>query len=279
MALILLFLSLYLIVLIKTLLIMDVKSLYHYTSFDSFVKIWISKELLFNSVGLMNDICETNHRFSMDILTQPSDLLMKSFKKTIKSINSFKQISLTRDYSEKIKGSMSPYMWGHYGNKAKGICIELDYSKLIFRNSMIKDSVEYVEDLDTTIKLPFINNAKEIKEHIVKIQKNIFFKKLKEWEPENEFRIISDKDRSLNIDGAIKSVLITKPDSLECRLLEKLLDGKIPIMIFGLDPKDRKYKPYIYSLEEYKDRIQDYKKVEKRQKEANKKANIRRLNK
>ncbi len=34
------------------------------------------------------------------------------------------------DFDTSIKGYASPLIWGVYGDKNKGVCIELDYEKL-----------------------------------------------------------------------------------------------------------------------------------------------------
>lgn len=67
--------------------------LYHYTSFESFVKIWLSKTLKFSSVKNVNDVLESFRR--TQAATFPQMPLMQAF---IDIRPQFKQISLTMDY-------------------------------------------------------------------------------------------------------------------------------------------------------------------------------------
>lgn len=53
----------------------------------------------------------------------------------------YKQLSFTMDFDAKLKGCMSPMMWGYYGGKCSGICIEFDFDKLKFPKDAIKGPV------------------------------------------------------------------------------------------------------------------------------------------
>ena len=78
------------------------KRLYHYTSFDSFVKIWLSKSLRFSPVSNVNDIQEKVIEAS---ISNPEQFeLAKNF---IAIRKSFKQVSFTMDYDSYFKGCMS----------------------------------------------------------------------------------------------------------------------------------------------------------------------------
>lgn len=44
----------------------------------------------------------------------------------------YKQISLTMDYDSYLWGCMSTQMWAYYADKSQGVCIGLDYDKLVF---------------------------------------------------------------------------------------------------------------------------------------------------
>ena len=95
------------------------QKLYHYTSFDTFIRIWLSKQLKFGEIDNVNDIIEVNHGWStnnfdsIQIATRYHELR-----------SAYKQISFTMDYDSFYKGCMSPMMWGIYGNKGRGVCIE-----------------------------------------------------------------------------------------------------------------------------------------------------------
>lgn len=144
--------------------------------------------------------------------------------------NEYKQISLTLDENSAIKGWMSPLMWGVYGDKRKGVCIELDYSKLEFKDTMLKDIVTYEDNFNSIIELDFqIATIEEIHSFITKHSKRIFFTKQDDWSKEREYRIVSREDEYLDISKAITAVYLTSYDTTECVLTEKLVKGQVPV--------------------------------------------------
>ena len=120
------------------------KRLYHYTSFNSFVKIWLTKTLKFGDITDMNDIFESN--FSSQCHSIKEMEYMNLYHEEKKH---YKQISLTMDYDSFIQGCMSPMMWGQYADKGNGVCIEFDYTKLKqhIKPTMLHDAVDYVDPL------------------------------------------------------------------------------------------------------------------------------------
>lgn len=252
----------------------EIKSLYHYTSFDTFIKIWLGKVLKFGDITLMNDICESRKQISTPLVYG----YMERFNLTVELIKPFKQISFTKDYNEFTKGSMSPYMWGHYGCKNSGVCIQFNMEKLMrcTRDYMFRESVKYVDILEIPFTIPHtVNGDTEIKEYLVKHREKLFFTKQNDWKAENEFRIISDKDDWLNIEDSIEAVYTTEPKSLETEYLSKLLPDSIPVMIFGFTSYKGLYRPMTYSLEDF----HDYEKANNKQLKANEEAKERRKKK
>jgi hypothetical protein len=136
----------------------------------------------------------------------------------------YKQISLTMDYDSYTQGCMSQMMWGQYGDKGKGVCIEFDYTKLMkhVKKYMLHDAIFY------TPKLP---EPPTITEEVASDwdtffklgQKELFFTKHDSWSKENEYRIVSKKDKYLEINGAITAIYITNAKGVECKCIEKLL--------------------------------------------------------
>lgn len=193
--------------------------LYHYTSFDTFLRIWASKQLKFGSVKNVNDIEEGRTNFNR---ITPAQIPLCLAYKDIRS--SYKQISLNMDYDNHIKGCMSPIMWAHYGDKRKGVCIEFDRDRLHIPSHCFAEKVTYKEHIKKySIFPPDIETISDIKRYIIENKNDIFFTKLKCWEAENEFRIISDQDKFLNIDGAITTVYLTSCESDECKMTENLV--------------------------------------------------------
>lgn len=151
------------------------KRLYHYTSFNSFVKIWLTKTLKFGNIMDMNDIFESN--FSSQCHSIKDMEYMNLYHEEKKH---YKQISLTMDYDSFIQGCMSPMMWGQYADKAKGVCIEFDYNKLMqhIEPKMLHNVVSYVSILPEP---PKITQAEvmDFDSFFMKNQKDIFFTKHK----------------------------------------------------------------------------------------------------
>lgn len=203
------------------------KKLYHYTSFESFVKIWLSERILFSNFQYVNDLFESNKIFS-NVLGHKEGLLLKIRKR----LNSYKQISFTMDYDSYRRGAMSTLMWGHYGQKGAGVCIEIDYNKLQLSKEILSGEVHYKDSLPYANAIPNDLDELEIDDYFINNSKEIFFQKLIDWEGENEFRMISYKSDFLNIKDAITAIYITDIKSVTYSLLKKLLDkSDIPIKL------------------------------------------------
>ena len=204
------------------------KKLYHYTSFDSFVKIWLSKCLRFSPVSNVNDIQEKVIEAS---ISNPEQLeLAKSF---IAIRKSFKQVSFTMDYDSYMKGSMSPMMWGLYADKTKGVCIELDYNKIQFPHNCLKGIVRYKAILNKYNGIsPNVKTESDLNRFIRKNQKELFFTKNNCWAGENEYRVLSNEDDYLNIENAINAVYLATENSPDLVFVRKLINGIVPIKIF-----------------------------------------------
>ena len=198
-------------------------TLYHYTNLNSFLKIWRYKHLLFSTSHKRtnNDIFE-----KQKYITIAGDALSvnrKHLESFWASIDNYKQISLTMDYDSFIQGCMSPMMWGQYADKAKGVCIEFDYNKLMqhIEPKMLHNVVSYVSILPEPLKITQAE-VMDFDSFFMKNRKDIFFTKHNSWSHENEYRIVSKKE-FLKIDDAITAIYITKCGSYECECIEKLL--------------------------------------------------------
>lgn len=199
--------------------------LYHYTSFESFVKIWLSKTLKFSSVKNVNDVLESVRR--TQAATFPQMPLMEAF---IDIRIQFKQISLTMDYDSYMKGCMSPCMWGYYADKKKGVCIELDYDKLIFSKNVIKGPVIYKERIPDATHIPVeVTTINQLLSFMRRNARSEFLTKHISWKGENEYRIVSRDDDFLDISNAISAIYLTSYDSDECIFVEKLVDEAVPV--------------------------------------------------
>ena len=203
------------------------KRLYHYTSFNSFLKIFYSKKLKFGATVNMNDIMEANKRVISNNRNQMP--LFFAFKDTIAS---YKQISFTMDYDSMFKGCMSNSMWYHYGDKRNGVCIEFDFDKLrtLMPHKAKSGAVSYKYLMKDNILLPL--SAKTISDVETFVKQNlrkIFFYKTNEWKYENEYRIICQNEDYLNINGAITAVYFTSCDSENVKTTEEIVKGRFPV--------------------------------------------------
>lgn len=195
-----------------------IKRVYHYTSLNSFFKIWLSKSLLFADVHRMNDMLENNYSCCSNSLNiDAMDLYLEKR-------GEYKQISLNCDYDTYTLGCMSPAMWGHYGDSGKGVCIELDFDKLKanFRDVILHDKIDYLENLrcPSFIGQVTTNNIYDL---IEKHQKEVFFTKHSSWAYENEYRLVSRIEEKLSIKGAITSIYLTKCNTPEAEMVIELL--------------------------------------------------------
>lgn len=198
------------------------KKMYHYTKLETFYKIWESKTLLFSDVKGTNDILEANKDFRGYSVYQ--------LKQIGEIVNSYKQISFKLDDDSYMKGGMSNLMWGHYGDNGRGVCIELDFEKLNFGDSIMHQEISY-EDTMSVLKMPQgICTPEDCENFLLKNKTKIFFTKLKQWEAENEYRFVSKKEEKLDISNAITAIWVThnlqksktKGNSL-CLMFTKLL--------------------------------------------------------
>ena len=203
--------------------------LYHYTSFDAFVKIWLSQRLLFSPLSRMNDLQEKSVRCASSMSN--SIPYLQAYDKIRRE---YKQISFTMDYDSYLKGCMSPVMWGHYADKCNGVCIEFDSSKLSFPEKALHRPIIYKMALEHYTTLPSnIKNIEDIDKFIRNNAKRILFTKQAGWRSENEYRVVSKDDDYMDISGAISAVYLTSFRSNECIMVEQLVSDTVPVMFLN----------------------------------------------
>ena len=195
--------------------------LYHYTSFNTFIKIWHTKSLLFQPFYNVNDRLEHSKFVRIpDFSSQSADKLRELDEQLVQ----YRQISLVVDYNKRIKGFMSSMMWGHYGDRGNGVCIELESDKLNLSLSSIKKNiVRYCDD----IKAPMLQKEDDIANFIDAHNNYLFFQKTKEWSGENENRLISNIQQKLDISKAITAVYMDEHYRPETQTVLKLVGEDI----------------------------------------------------
>lgn len=200
------------------------KRLYHFTSFETFVKIWLSSKLLFGNVKKVNDLQEAD--FPVNAKNPQQWAVMQKF---LEQRLGYKQISLTMDYDTYIWGCMSTQMWAYYADKGQGICIQLDYNKLSIPPTAFHAPVKYRNYTNGVDLDPKISTLRDIKRFIKRKKSKIFFTKQFTWKGENEYRIVSDTDDFLDITDAISCIYVTNTESANFEILVKLINNKVPI--------------------------------------------------
>lgn len=192
---------------------------YHTTSLNSFMLIWAKKRLKFAPITGLNDMLETALSISHE---SPQLLPMQFAMQDVRK--AYKQISFTMDFDSSIKGYASSLIWGVYGDKNNGVCIELDYDKIKLPAKCFCDIVEYKDTIKCQIEIPKdVVTVNSLKSFIQAHQKELFFVKDKCWEHENEYRIISDVDEYLDIADAITSIYVANLDGMTFEIVDELL--------------------------------------------------------
>ena len=118
--------------------------------------------------------------------------------------------------------------------------------KLILRRySFRKNGYIHKKEVEYTTEVPIINltdgvdlhNKELINKYIDEHLDEIFFKKHIHWEHENEYRIVSNKANSLDIQDAITNIYIPyNEEDVEYKIIEKLVDGSnvgLSILTYG----------------------------------------------
>jgi hypothetical protein len=203
------------------------KTLYHFTSYETFKHIWHSKSLKFGDLTSVNDILEFDYSITPGNPQQfPLAFAFDELRKT------YKQISLTMNKDSYLKGAMSTLMWGIYGDKRKGVSIELDFDNIKFPKTVLKGVVQYQKYISCNIELDTnLRSVNDIRKFIIAHKKDLFFTKTQEWAGEREYRIVSNSDEFLDISDAITAVVITDFNLPTFNELVDLIDNKVPIKV------------------------------------------------
>ncbi|MCQ2200672.1 MAG: DUF2971 domain-containing protein [Bacteroidales bacterium] len=201
------------------------KRLFHYTSFETFVKIWLSKRFLLGPVDNVNDILERNMGVSVTATNQIS--VMAAY---IDLRSRYKQASFTMNFDTFMLGCKSPMMWGLYADKGNGVCIEFDWDRLFLHGEYWYGPVKYKKILSKYVTMdPSVKSTSDVRNFIKEHRRDIFFTKHDCWKGENEFRIVSDKFDSIDIKDAITAIYLTSYKSNECKYVEELVGDNVPI--------------------------------------------------
>ena len=204
-------------------------ALFHYTKYESFMKILEDLTLLPSSFGNLNDLNEGNvNNMNMN----ENFMVMYEAERYIYErchLLSFSQNYDIMGYVQ--EGTNHPAMWGHYAENSNGVCIVIDKEAFVQNNSGILSSHFYrFEDVEyglfNTPDDEMINyKAKTAQEFIKNNWKPLFFLKHKDWENEDEHRLfIMDYDGKFSIDGCIKYIVLGRKIFFNDTKIKEIMD-------------------------------------------------------
>ena len=234
----------------------EMNRLYHFTSFKAACSIIESGKLRFGKLFKMNDLIESNRMgfgralqgyLSADNSRDYRDMLTEN------EMHRYQQICFSQDMERDdccFLGFDLHTMWGLYSDKGYGVCLVFDKEKLTLQDGDYANNVSY-HNLVTQGFETHNRCRAGIKAEIWRRRDEIFFIKRKEWEHEQEYRIIRRvrnewDDEYLDITHALSFVIICKDysvcygESMFCgdyfREL-RYLNRRLPVLVYeyGLD--------------------------------------------
>ena len=166
-------------------------------------------------------------------------------------MNRYQQVSFTQDQERKgddYLGFDLHTMWGLYADKGYGVCLVFDKNRLRLQEKDCCNDVKYRNFIPEDYE--FHNKTKAgIKSEIWNRREELFFYKRKEWEYEQEFRVIrraknKDDDEYLDVSDALSFVIICKDETVEkgesmwdgitCYILQHL-KRRVPVLTYEYD--------------------------------------------
>lgn len=192
------------------------EKLYHFTSFDTAMKIIESNRLRFGRLNNMNDIHESDKIVFVDANNHPIDKFPSDVLDALyDEIYKYRQISLTADGKEDDKEGFDLHqMWGLYADKGEGVCLVFNKKELEkgFGSAVLHNRVSY----DKTVESYYIslsNNPHSVANEIRDVDK-LFFHKRIEWEHEQEYRLLrrcplATREEYLFLGHALKFVILS----------------------------------------------------------------------
>ena len=218
----------------------EIDKLYHYTSFDSALKILLSKSLRFGRLASMNDINESYRGIFYN-----SNLCLEA-NKIQEALSEYLQISFTSD-TKVFKGYNIPSMWGHYADRGYGVCLVFDKEKLL--SYLEKDcwcgDVVYNREYNNSIDVVDEN----VHSFFYANKEGLFFTKTIDWQYEQEFRVVKrnnlpdlTQDIYFQFKDSLLAIILnfatdinnsnTVFDSLNVKMIKEILPN-MPILELG----------------------------------------------
>lgn len=157
----------------------NTEKLYHFTSFDTALKIIESNKLKFGRLDNMNDIHENDKLMFVDTTGQPDNTLSFEVLDALHDeIYKYRQISLTMDDAKGKQGFDLHQMWGIYADKGNGVCLVFAKDELekVFDDGIQKGKID--NDGKEKLESFVISNSQTFEDAMHEINnraKDIFF--------------------------------------------------------------------------------------------------------
>ena len=236
------------------------EKLYHFTSFDTALKIIESNRLRYGRLNNMNDIHENDKIVLVDANNHPTDKFPSDvLDELYDEIYKYRQISLTADDKEGDKDGFNLHqMWGLYADKGEGVCLIFDKKELEkgFGSAALHDRVSYDKTVDSYF-ISLSNTADKVSVEIREHANEIFFHKRREWEHEQEYRLLrrcplATREEYLFLGHALRFVILSSrlhnlDEVLYFKKIKNIKDkiektekarnrgevGRIPVLVYG----------------------------------------------
>lgn len=194
----------------------SISKLYHYTKFDTAIKILESHSLKFGKLCNMNDIHENDKLSFFDLSGNPIQYFSSDILETIDhEMAKYRQISLTIDDEEQNKlGFDLHQMWGLYADKGQGVCLVFDKDILCSKlDGIVRHGTVSYDKIVESFYIANHNNCQIIQHDMQSQVEILFFHKRKEWEHEQEYRLIKycpnlKKEEYLDYGDALKFIIL-----------------------------------------------------------------------
>lgn len=222
----------------------NIEKLYHFTSFQTAMKIIESGALKFGRLSSMNDIHENDKLVLKDYSGQGKNIFNREWLDAIyDEIYKYRQLSFSMDKENKF-GFDLHQMWGLYADKGNGVCLVFDKELICKRcgANMFYDQVSY----DRQVNSSFISCAvpNDIGNEIHSQVKQIFFHKRNEWEHEQEFRVLKrcevyNREAHFRFGNSLKFIIVTSSlrevdEILYFKNIEVLkAKSVVPVLVYG----------------------------------------------
>ena len=223
------------------------KWLYHFTSFNIAKTIIRDTTLKYRMLRRTNDVCEYAKTIYNEYFPDLKDSVLENIER---EIYLYRQISLSED---KLvfgrRGFDLQQMWGLYADNGYGVCLVFDKDEIIgsLPDGCVSGAVNYGTDI-TPCTMTNVHCNNDVQHYIKGYIKTIFFNKRKEWEHEQEYRILNrfngnECEEYLPFYNSLKYIILQNSrtinandsilNSYEYNCLSRLLKKDIHILVYN----------------------------------------------